>query len=92
MCRVFRVHPSGYYAFRRAPQSKRTQQNLLLAQRIQGFFDDSDGTYGSPRIYKDLREAGYLVGENRVARIMKLNDIRAQRAYRKPRFRKAGLP
>ncbi len=92
MCRVLKVHPSGYYAWRLAPQSARAIENQRLAQRIRFFFNDSGGTYGSPRIYKDLLEAGYQVGENRVARIMRLDKIHAQRAYRKPRFRKAGLP
>jgi putative transposase len=63
----------------------------MLAQKIQGFLDDSDQTYGSPRINKDLRHAWYDIGENRVARIMRRKGIKAQRAYRKPGF-KASLP
>jgi putative transposase len=92
MCRVLKVHPSGYYAWVPGVQSPRARENEQLANRIQAFFDDSHGTYGSPRIYKDLRQAGYVIGENRVARIMRLHKIHAQRAYRKPRFRKASMP
>lgn len=91
MCRVLKVHPSGYYGWLKAPLCQRGQEDLVLAGKIRGFFDDSQQTYGSPRIYKDLRQAGYEVGENRVARIMQIQGIRAQRAYRKPRF-KASLP
>lgn len=92
MCRVLRVHPSGYYAWLRCPQSERKKANDDLALKIKEFFQDSGQSYGSPRIYKDLREAGFRIGENRVAKIMKSHGIAAQRAYRKPRYRKAGLP
>lgn len=68
------------------------KENLVLTEKIQHFFDDSGGNYGSPRIYKDLRQAGVIVGENRVARLMRVRRIAAQRAYRKPKYRKASLP
>jgi putative transposase len=92
MCRVLKVNRSGYYAWQSKPVSARVQETAELTRRIQQFFEDSDRTYGSPRIYKDLREAGCTVGENRVARIMRLNKISVQRAYKKPRFRVASQP
>ena len=58
MCWVLRVNPSGYYAWLAKPVSARTKETEQLTLRIQQFFQDSDKTYGSPRIYKDLREAG----------------------------------
>jgi putative transposase len=41
-------------------------------------------TYGSPRIYKDLKAAGHSVSENRVARLMRQKGIRgkAKRKFR----------
>ncbi len=35
----------------------------------------SDATYGAPRILEDLREAGYRVGQKRVARLMRLDGL-----------------
>ncbi|MGL4611250.1 MAG: IS3 family transposase [Trueperaceae bacterium] len=35
-------------------------------------------TYGSPRIHKDLRGAGYSVSENRVARLMRAKGIQGK--------------
>ena len=35
-------------------------------------------TYGSPRIHRDLREAGYRVGRKRVARLMKAVGLRGK--------------
>lgn len=92
MCRVLKVNRSGYYDWLKRPVSNRARETEHLTLRIQQFFEDSDKTYGSPRIYKDLREAGYTVGENRVARIMRLNKICVQRSYKKPRFRAAMHP
>ena len=49
------------------------------------------GIYGSPRIFCDLREAGIACGENRVARLMQVAQIRSTRGYKRPRF-KVGKP
>jgi putative transposase len=38
----------------------------------------SGGTYGSPWIHKDLRDAGEACSVHRVARIMGENRLRAQ--------------
>jgi putative transposase len=58
-----------------------------LVELIRESQAESDGSYGSPRICKDLREQGEVCAENRVARLMKANGIRAERRYRKPRYR-----
>ena len=91
MCRVFNVHRSGYYAWKHTPLSKRALDNATLLVDIKRSFDDSDRIYGSPRVHRDLREAGVTCGENRVARIMRVAHLKSVRGYRKPRF-KAGIP
>ena len=91
MCRVFNVHRSGYYAWKHTPLSKRALDNATLLVDIKRSFDDSDRIYGSPRVHRDLREAGVTCGENRVARIMRAAQLKSVRGYRKPRF-KAGIP
>lgn len=78
MCRALKVAPAGYYAWRTRPQSKRTKTNRRLLVDIRAFHERSDRTYGSPRITRDLREAGYRCGENRIARLMRANGIRAK--------------
>lgn len=54
----------------------------LLAD-IRQFHKDSHGRYGSPRIWADLRDQGWLVGVNRVARLMAAHGI-VGRCGRKP--------
>ncbi len=91
MCRVLKVHRSGYYAWLSQPQSRRAIANAALTQKIQASYEQSMGIYGSPRIFCDLREAGVACGENRVARLMQLAQIRSTRGYKRPRF-KVGKP
>lgn len=86
-CRVLRVHRSGFYRWLVEPQSPREQENLRLIGLIKQSHDESDSSYGSPRVFKDLRELGESCCENRVARPMRSNGIRAHRRYRKPRYR-----
>ena len=40
-------------------------------EHIKAFHTRSDGTYGAPRIWKDLMDIGILVGKKRVARLMR---------------------
>jgi len=78
MCRVLQVSAAGYYAWARRPESTRSQSNCKLTEQIRGLHRQSRHTYGSPRITRELREAGEVVGENRVARLMRLEGIRAK--------------
>lgn len=87
MCRVLRVHRSGFYAWIKNPLSARSKEDLRLLQSIRTAYDESDSIYGSPRIYNDLRESGERCGKKRVARIMRQHKIKAERGYKKPRFK-----
>ena len=62
---------------------------LLL--EIKQFYDDSYDIYGSPRIHRDLREAGISCGVKLVARLMQQAKLKSIRGYRRPRY-KAGKP
>jgi putative transposase len=77
MCRVLRIHRSGFYAWLKSPLSRRAQEDERLVEQIRHFWNESDGAYGSPRIFLDLREVGVTCGVNRVAKLMKVNGISA---------------
>ena len=86
MCRVLEVTPSGYYAWLKQPQSQRATDNARLLKLIRASFDASNGIYGSPRVFLDLREAGETCSKHRVARLMRAHKIRPVRGYsRKPK-------
>lgn len=91
MCRVLRVHVSGFYAWLKQPESKRSAEDKRLLALIQEAWLASGCVYGSPRIHEDLRELGEQCGEKRVARIMRINKLRAIRGYKR-RYSKAGKP
>jgi putative transposase len=91
MCRVLRMHRSGFYAWMKTPQSRRAIEDERIMMKIRVFYQASDGVYGNPRVHRDLREDGEHCGEHRVARLMRINSLRAIRGYKKPRYR-AGKP
>lgn len=79
MCAVLQVSSSGFYAWRKRPKSQREQVNESLIAEIRGFHQRSRATYGSPRIHADLQDTGWVVNRKRVARLMRLHGLRAQR-------------
>jgi putative transposase len=91
MCRVLRVHRSGYYAWLKKPVCERAREDARLLRRIRASYVASGGSYGSLRIFLDLREEGERCGRHRVARIMQKHWIKAIRSYKRPRYA-AGRP
>jgi len=81
MCRVLAVSPSGYYAWRKRPTSAREMANQQLLAAIKTAHEDSNQTYGSPRIYHELKER-VACSANRVARLMKKHGIHAKHKRR----------
>jgi putative transposase len=75
MCRVLGVSPSGYFAWRRRGPSARSVADQALADQIRRVHARSRGTYGSPRVHVELREAGVRVGRKRVARLMRRDSL-----------------
>lgn len=78
LCRVMQVSCSGFYAWRQRRESKRERENRRLLNAIRELHRATCRRYGSPRITRELRDRGCLVGENRVARIMRENGIVAR--------------
>ena len=76
MCRVLGVSESGYYAWRRRPPSARAEANRALVEQIRRIHQESHQTYGSPRIRAALRAQGVICNQKRVARLMRLHNIR----------------
>ena len=85
LCRVLQVTRTGFYAWLKRPESKHRKRDLQLAVKIKAYHKASRGTYGSPRIYDDLKEDGESVSKKRVARLMRENAVTGQP---KPRRKK----
>jgi transposase InsO family protein len=76
LCRLLGVSPSGFWAWHRRSPSPRRQADAELLARIALAHAASRGTYGAPRIRAELHDAGIAVGRRRVARLMRLAEIR----------------
>src|SRR5262249_19393491 len=69
MCHLLGVAPSGYYEWLKKPMSNRAQEDARLLRLIRASFEASQGVYGAPRVFLDLREAGETCSKHRVARL-----------------------
>jgi putative transposase len=79
MSRALDVSVAGYYRWRKRPPSARARENERLLTKITAIHAASRATYGSPKIYRRLRQQGEAVNHKRVARLMREHAIRAKR-------------
>lgn len=82
MAEVLGVSRSGYYAWLGRAESERDGANKDLAERIRQIQARVKYRYGAPRMTKQLARDGSRVGHNRVARIMRENELQARPARR----------
>ncbi len=82
MCKVLDVSPSGYYAWRKRPPSAREMANQELYKKIETVYNENRKVYGSPRIYRELKDQGVACSENRIARLMRLRSLKAKQTRR----------
>ena len=78
MCRALAVSAAGYYAWRSRSESPRSIQARTLLSAIRVVHQESRETYGSPRIWDALVKQGHHIGEHCVARLMRVEGIRAK--------------
>jgi len=78
MCRALTVSPAGYYAWRSRPESNRAVSTRTLLSAIRVIHRESRETYGSPSIWDALIKRGHGVGKHRIARLMRVEGIRAK--------------
>jgi putative transposase len=86
MCKLLGVSHSGFYEWLIRPLSNRAIEDRRLLDLIRDSYAASQGVYGSPRVFLDLREVGETCGKHRVSRIMREHGIKALRGYKAPRI------
>lgn len=92
MCRVLRVHFSGFYAWLKEPLSLRARDDVRQTELIRQAWSESGKVYGYRKLADDLRDQGEQVSENRVARLAGLAGIMAQVGYKRRPGRHGGKP
>ena len=87
LCHVLQVSRSGYYRWREARTARagRRRADEALAEQIRRIHDAHEGTYGSPRITAELRDAGRKINHKRVERVMRIFGIAGVHLRRKVR-------
>jgi putative transposase len=62
LCDVLGVSQSGYFAWRARPACQRQQEDLVLLAHVRSAFALTNGTYGSPRMTRELQDGGLTIG------------------------------
>lgn len=94
MSRVLEVSRSGYYASCSRGASTREQRGMKLRRATEDIVRASKGTYGSPRVFAQLKAMGFACSRSSVERVMKANGlgVKRKRNYRKTTDSKHALP
>jgi putative transposase len=74
LCALLGVPPSSFYAWaaaQRAAPSPRAQQEAALVSVVRATHQASRGTYGRPRLTRELQAQGHTVGERRIGRLLR---------------------
>ena len=74
-CELFEVSRSAYYERKKPVRSTRELADAELIEWIRQVHDDSDGTYGSPRVHRELLARDVVCGRRRVRRLMRMAGL-----------------
>ena len=82
MCVLYGVTRGGFYAWQSRQPSVHSSQDVRLTERIRQVHAQSRGSYGSPRVVRQLRREGEPIGRRRVARLMRGARLQGRSARR----------
>jgi len=86
LCRVLGVSQSGYFARKDRPASRRQRDDMVMLAHVRSAFALSNGTYGSPRMTRELQDDGFAIGRRRTARLMRENGLHGRQKRRSKAF------
>jgi putative transposase len=75
VCAALEASPSSFYAHRHKDERPRRREDRILAVAVQNAFEQSGGTYGSPRLVRALRQKGIFTSKTRIRRLMKSRGL-----------------
>src|SRR5947209_7146459 len=84
-CELFEVSRSAYYQRKQPTPTPKQLSDGQLLERIRQIHHESDGTYGSPRVHKELAARDVVCGRRRVRRLMRVHGLegRCKKRWRK---------
>jgi transposase InsO family protein len=74
-CQLLEVSRSAFYEWSKHDPSPRQVADEELGERIEQIHTSSRGTYGWPRVHRQLRREGVCASGKRVARIMRQRGL-----------------
>jgi putative transposase len=77
VCDVLELSRSGYYAWRQGIPSQRAERDAKLTPLVRAIFWKHKRRYGARRIASELADLGEVCSPRRVAKIMKIQRLRA---------------
>ena len=83
--------PSTYYDAKTRPPSARAQRDAVLVPALRQLWTDNYQVYGAHKLWKTARRAGYDVGRDQVARLMRAAGIQGVRRGKRVRTTKPDL-
>jgi transposase InsO family protein len=78
MCRLLEVSRSGYYEWRSRPPRAQAQADQQLQAKVQHYFAQGRGTYGTRRIKYLLAQEGLQVSRRRIGRLLAQVGLRCK--------------
>jgi transposase InsO family protein len=86
MCRLLEVSRSGYYEWLHRPPRPQTAADQQVQDKVQRYFAQGRGTYGTRRIKHLLAQEGLCVSRRRIGRLLAQAGLRCKtrRKYKAP--------
>ena len=78
MCQLLGVSRSGYYEWRQRPPRPQTAAEQQLQDKVQRYFAQGRGTYGTRRIKHLLAQEGLRVSRRRIGRMLTQAGLRCK--------------
>jgi len=82
-CALLGISRSGYYAWKKRKPSQREHDIQALIDHIHRIHMKSRRTYGSPRVWAQLRKEGHFYNRKTIARLMRQEGLKGLRKYRR---------
>ena len=83
LCGALGVSRGGFYEWLNNSPSGHAQVDQQLLPQVRTSVEQSDSTYGSPRVWRDLRAWGHPCSRERVARLMREAGLQGRRRRRR---------
>ena len=87
LCRILEVSRSGYYEWLGRPPSTHAAADQPLQEKVQRYFTQGRGTYGTRRIKHLLAQEGLQVSRRRIGRVRAQAGLRCKtrRRFKAPK-------